>query len=51
LDSLKIRKEFKLDLKQTINQNLMDYDAFLMNNNINPTRQNEDDSQPKSQGV
>ena len=37
LDSLKIRKEFKLDLKKTINKNFQDYDAFV--NNINITRQ------------
>ena len=36
LESLKIRKEFQLDLKRTINKNFQDYDAHV--NNINRTR-------------
>ena len=39
LESLKIRKEFQLDLKRTINKNFQDYDAHV--NNINRTRSGE----------
>ena len=49
LDSLKIRKEFQLDLKKTINKNFQDYDAHV--NNINRTRSCEKEGSQGVQGL
>lgn len=49
LDSLKIRKEFQLDLKKTINKNFQDYDAHI--NNINRTRSCEKEGSQGVQGL